>query len=104
MIFSNLEEWRLGSPPGLETGLNDALYPYKCRTMPVPIRNFAPNWRVENPSVKAQVGLESRLTGPRVHLARGTPALGHAIFPIPFFEQPPRPPSTTIPQPHKLAP
>jgi len=70
----------------LETSLKDAFYPYKCRATPIPRRNLALAWCLETLPDKAQVELESRLTGPRVNLLGTIFALGYTISHIPILE------------------
>src|SRR3982074_388364 len=84
MIFCGQQERRAGSPLVLATFPRDALYPYKCRTMLIHERNFAPQAYVESLPVKVQVELESPFTGCRVTLAGATLPLGHT-FPISQF-------------------
>jgi hypothetical protein len=86
MIFLLREAGRVGSPPPLETDAGDAVYPYKCRTMPGRRRNVAPAWCVEYSPDKAQVELESRLTGRRANLAGRIRTLGDGISHIPILE------------------
>ena len=86
MILLSQAAWRVGSPPSLETGLNDAPYPYNCRTLRIPRRNLVVTWCVESLPDKAQVELESRLTGPRVDLLGAIFALGYTISHIPILE------------------
>ena len=70
----------------METGLKDAFYPYKRRSMPIPWGNLALAWCLESLPEKAQVELESRLTGPRVNLLGAIFALGYTISHIPILE------------------
>ena len=86
MILWSQPAWRVGSPPSLETGLNDAPYPYNCRTLRIPRRNLVVAWCVESLPDKAQVELKSRLTGPRVNLLGCILALGYTSSLIPILE------------------
>ncbi len=86
MIFWGQDEWGIRSPLGLETGLKGASYPYKYRSALIPRRNLALAWCLENLPDKAQVELESRLTGPRVYLLGCILAPGHTISEIPILE------------------
>src|SRR5256886_11199496 len=86
MIFLRREEWRVGSPPRLERAARGAFYQYKCRTMPAHRRNLKSAWCVEYSPDKAQVKLESRLTGRRANLAGCILTLGQAISQIPILE------------------
>ncbi len=86
MLFYVQVVWRVGSPSKLGTDTSDAVYPYRCRTMPVSPRNRASARCVECLPDKAQVALESRLTGRQSNPVGGTLLPGHIGSHIPILE------------------
>ncbi len=85
MLFYAQVVWGVGSPSKLGTDTWDAVYPYTCRTMPLRPRNRTSARCVECMLGKAQVALESRLTGRQSSPVGGTLLPGHIGSHIPIL-------------------